>query len=214
MTETFMALVPQFGVYLVGMIVFLSALAIPLPGSMLVMVGGGFVASGDMELVPVLAAAFLGVVLGDQTAYTLARQGRTAVMERMRRSDKRARQIDRAEALIRRRGMLAVFLSRTVLSPAGPYVSYVSGAGGFGRLGFSMAAIPGAVIWSAFYVGIGYRFADHLSEIASLIGNALGLITAATVLVLMGLWLIRGLRDTAVTEVRPEGAAATEGKHD
>ena len=46
MTDTFLALIPDYGAYVVAAVVFLASLAVPLPASVLVLTAGSFVAAG------------------------------------------------------------------------------------------------------------------------------------------------------------------------
>jgi membrane protein DedA with SNARE-associated domain len=57
--------------------------------------------------------------------------------------------VDRSRSLLKKHGSLAVFLSHTVLSPTCPYISYLSGAGGLTWRSFTLAAVPGALVWTA-----------------------------------------------------------------
>ncbi|NBT33764.1 MAG: DedA family protein, partial [Rhodobacteraceae bacterium] len=57
MTDTLLALVPTYGVWLIFGSVLLSCFALPIPSSILVMTAGGFAASGDLVLWQVVTAA-------------------------------------------------------------------------------------------------------------------------------------------------------------
>ena len=73
MNETFFELVATYGVPIVGLSSFLSCLLIPIPTALVMLAGGAFAASGDLSLPAVLAAAYVGAVLGDQTGYRMGR---------------------------------------------------------------------------------------------------------------------------------------------
>lgn len=190
MTETLLALVPSYGVWLVAGSVLLSCLALPIPSSMLVMAAGGFAASGDLTLWQVIAAAFVGFALGDQISYGAARHLVTGRITKLRATGKLSSSFDKAEALLTSKGWLAVLLSRTVLSPFGPYIGYLCGALKFSWMTYSAAAVIGAALWAGAYAGIGYVFADQISQIASLISDALGGVAAICIAVGI-VWYIR-----------------------
>lgn len=194
MTDTLLALVPVYGNWLVMVSVALSCLALPIPSSMLVMAAGGFAAAGDLVYWHLLAAALAGFVAGDQIAYHLARAGGAALIARLGRRPGPAAVLGGAQDLLDRRGLLAVFLSRTVLSPLGPYVGYLSGALGLDRSRFSAAAAAGAVTWCLAYSWLGYAFAERIAEIAALIANSVGLILALAATCGLAWWLRRGWR--------------------
>lgn len=52
----------------------------------------------------------------------------------------------------------------------------------------------GEIVWVSGYVGLGFMFGDNLTLIASLLGNASGLLTALAVTIALGLWLIRAAK--------------------
>jgi len=128
MTDTLLALVPTYGVWLILLALPLSCLALPVPSSILVMTAGGFAAAGDLTLWQVQAAAFAGFVAGDQVTYGIARVGGAPLVARMKARPKLGPVFAKAEAMLNRRGTLAVFLSRTIFSPLGPYMGYLSGS--------------------------------------------------------------------------------------
>jgi membrane-associated protein len=193
-TETLLALVPTYGVWLVLVAVALSTLAVPLPASMLVMTAGGFASTGDLVLWQVQAAALAGCMAGDQIAYNAARAGGGPLIARLSARPKLGALFARCEALLAARGVVAVFLSRTVLSPLGPYMGYLSGALRFNWVAFTLAAGVGAACWAAAYSYLGYAFATRIAEVASLIGSALGIVLAATLAVGLIVYLVRSYR--------------------
>jgi hypothetical protein len=73
MSDFFFALVADYGVPIVFVVTFLSCLDLPVPSSILMLTSGGFAATGDLTLSTVLAAAFIGAVLGDNAGYWIAR---------------------------------------------------------------------------------------------------------------------------------------------
>ena len=205
MSDTLIGLLPLYGAYIIALIVGLSAMAITLPASVLVATAGGFAAAGDLALWQVGLGAFIGFSIGDQCAFFLARSKGPWIMGKLKSSSSRAKLIDRAEGFLTRNGIVAVLLSRTVLSPLGPYVTYISGAIGLGWVKFTSAAMVGAALWSGAYSYLGYVFAGNISQISSALGNALGFIAAAGVLVGSGYWLFRRpSADSKAAETPPE----------
>lgn len=193
MTETLLALVPTYGSWLVLVALLLSCLALPVPSSILVMTAGGFAASGDLVLWQVQAMALAGFIAGDQVAYALARTGGRPLITRFRQRPGVDRLFGRAQVLLDRHGLLAIFLSRTVFSPLGPYLGYLSGFLGLPWLSFTLAAVTGALCWCAGYSLLGYVFVTQIADIAVLIGNAMGfllggLLVAATAWYLWRSW--------------------------
>ena len=194
MTDTLLALIPQYGPLLIASVVFLSCFGAPLPASMLVMAGGGFAAAGDLLLWQVILGGGVGFVLGDQGTYGLARRAGSPLIARLSQNAKRAAVIDRARSLLNKRGAVAVFLSRTVLSPLGPYVGYTAGAIQLGWAKFTTGSVAGAGVWASCYAMLGFSFADQITQVASLIGSGLGFVAAAACGLGGVWWLARSLR--------------------
>jgi len=191
MTEYVLGLVPSYGLYLIFAVVTLACLAIPLPASMLVLAAGSFAAAGDLTLWQVLLVSFAAFVVGDQLAYRIANFAGPTLLGRLRVNKKMDDLITKSEDLLQTKGKAAVLLSHTVLSPTCPYVSYLCGAGSMNWFSFSLVAGVGAALWTAAYVGLGYAFADQLSQVSDILSDFFGFVIAACVLLASGYWLAR-----------------------
>ncbi|MCT8159629.1 DedA family protein [Pseudoruegeria sp. SHC-113] len=194
MTETIFALVTQYGSVVIMASAFLSCLLLPIPTSLMMLTGGAFVASGDLDPLAVGGAAFLGAVLGDQAGYLIGRRGGAVMLQRLARSPARAAALGRAQALVARRGGIGVFLSTWALAPLGPWVNFASGAAGLSWRRFTLWDVAGEAIWVTLYVGLGYLFMDQVSYVADVMGNVIGFLVALAVAGAMALWIRAVLR--------------------
>lgn len=189
MTEALLALVPQWGPWAVAITTFLSCLALPVPASLVMLAAGGFAAVGDLSLAAVCLAAFAGAVAGDHAGFALGRLGGPALMARLTARPRRARLVGQAVAALHARGALAVYLSRWLFSPLGPWVNFAGGATGYPWRRFAPPQAAGEATWVALYVGLGWVFAGNLEAAADLAGSALGFLAGAAVTLGLGLWL-------------------------
>jgi membrane protein DedA with SNARE-associated domain len=196
LTEWLLALVPAHGIWLVAAATFLSCLALPIPASILMLAAGGFAAAGDLSLGLVLAAAWSGAVAGDQAGYGLGRFG----LARLTGSGAAAR----ARALLARRGGLAVFFSRWLVSALGPYVNFAAGAGRMAWMRFSLWGAAGEAVWVGLYVLLGRAFAGNLAAASGQAASLLGFLAAGAVALGLGAWLVSLIRAEAGTEAGPE----------
>jgi membrane protein DedA with SNARE-associated domain len=189
MTDWILAAVPTYGPWLVGLVTYLSCLAIPVPASILMLVAGGFAAAGDLVLWQVAGAALAGAVAGDQTGYWLGRIGGAGLLDRAT-AGKQAALVKRAASLIRAQGAVAVFLSRWLVSPLGPYVNLITGATRFDWLPFSIAGVVGEAVWVGVYIGAGHAFGGNLAAATQFSGSILGFMAAGAVAAGLGwaLW--------------------------
>lgn len=178
MTDTLFALVSSYGLWVVGLSVFLSCLAVPIPTSALMLGAGAFAASDDFVLWQVFATAWVAAIIGDQTGYQIGRASGATLLARLEGRPSRARVIARARAVVLRYGGTGVFLSRWLFSPLGPYVNLIAGAADLSRARFTVWGAMGEAIWVAVYVGLGYAFAARLDALTRIVADWSGLVFA------------------------------------
>lgn len=174
MSETFLALVADYGAVIVAFSAFLSCLLIPIPTALVMLAGGAFAAAGDLTLSSVLLAGWVAAVLGDQTGYRIGRAAGPRLREWFHKRPKANRLYGRSEAFIEKHGGLGVFLSTWALAPLGPYANVAAGAGGLSAWRFTLWDAAGEAIWVGGYVMLGYVFATQIEELSSLMGHIVG----------------------------------------
>ena len=189
MTDWLLGLVPQYGLWLLAATTFLSCLALPIPASILMLTAGGFASAGDLVLWQALLAALAGAVAGDQLGYWAGRGLGAGLLARLRADPGRDRLLARADALMDRRGVLAVFLTRWLLSPLGPWVNLVAGSTRYGWPRFTAAGVAGESVWATLYVGTGHAFAGNIQAASDMLGSALGMVGGAGAVLALGYWL-------------------------
>ncbi|HPE24971.1 DedA family protein [Albidovulum sp.] len=197
MSDWLLALLPDYGLWILALATYLSCLAVPMPASLLMLAAGGFAAAGDFALSQAMGAALAGAVAGDQTGFAIGRFGGRTLLARIERQGKRAALVARARALLARGFLAAVFLSRWLVSPAGPWVNLAAGAAGHGWARFTAAGVAGELVWVGLYTGMGHLFVGNLQAAEDLIGSLLGLVGGAAAMVLAGLWLRAAMRHRA-----------------
>ena len=173
MTDLFLALVPDYGLYIITSIVFIAAMGIPLPASIVALTSGGLAATGDFVLVEILIAIFAAYAAGDQLAYTLGNQVKREKLDHLRASQRVGPLVQRSESFYNKHGLLAIFLSRTVISSIGPYIAYFCGIKKMKRSDFTAIALLGVAVWTTTYVMLGYTFAGNLPQMSNLVASFL-----------------------------------------
>jgi len=197
MTDWLLGLVPTYGLWLLAVATFLSCVAIPIPASILMLAAGGFVASGDLPLTGTVGAALVGASLGDQVGYVLGRTGGAFVIKWL---GSRAAPIERASRFLERRGNIAVFLSRWLISALGPYVNLAAGASGLSWARFTVWGVLGEAVWTGLYVSLGYAFTGNLAAASDLAWTILGFVAAGFAALGLGIWLFSALRNSAAPQ--------------
>lgn len=194
MTDTLLLLVSDYGLLVISLATLLSCFALPMPSSLMMMAGGAFAAAGDLVLWQVCLGAFAGAVAGDQAGYVLARQwGGDRFWAWLRGRKASARLLAQAEALLDKRGGWAVYLTRWLFSPLGPYVNLIAGATRMPWRRFLLADLAGEATWVTVYVTLGYVFGSQIEELSDTLGSVIGALTAGMVTLLLGraLWAQR-----------------------
>lgn len=184
MTETLLALVPEWGPVLIALANFLACIALPIPASLVMLAGGAFAASGDLPFAMVWGGGFAGAVLGDQAGYLLGKLAGGPLLAWMEARPKSGRLLKRAVTWLEDRQRPAVFYSRWLVSALGPYVNLAAGAARLPWPGFAVASASGEAIWVTIYIGLGYWFSADIQALGSTLGN-LGLAMAAGVVALV-----------------------------
>jgi membrane protein DedA with SNARE-associated domain len=192
MTAWLLALVPSHGAALVAIATFLSCLALPVPSSLVMLAGGAFAAAGDLGLMAVAGAALGGALAGDQAGYALGRAGPVRRMGRLSPA-----LMAEARGRLARGGWGAVFLTRWLFSPLGPWVNLAAGMAGMPWRRFSTASAAGEAVWVAIYTGLGWIFMDRIDALGASLGQAAGAASAALIAFLAGRALLRAGRRTA-----------------
>lgn len=180
MTEV-AALLFEHGLPLVFLVAFLSCLAVPVPASLVFMAAGTVAASGELALPGLWLSGLAGAVLGDQAGYFAARQFGSRLVGALSSDGKIASGIAKARLFEEKWGEQAIFFSRWLASPLGPWINLSSGLTRFSWYRFSLWQIAGEVVWVSLYLGLGYFLSDQATAIADMIGNAIWLIAAAAI---------------------------------
>ncbi|MGO4854994.1 DedA family protein [Phaeovulum sp. W22_SRMD_FR3] len=203
MTEILLQLLPVWGPWLVGLTTLLSCMMVPVPASMVMLAAGAFIGTGDLDLVTTGGAALAGALAGDQVGFWGGRLLRRLLPAP---GSARGRLVSRAQRELEERGVLAVFLSRWLFSPLGPWVNLVAGATGFALTPFLAAGIAGEVVWVSLYTGLGITFGSNLEAATELASSTLGLLAALAAALALGRWIWR----RATTHAERETASPAE----
>ncbi len=194
MTDILMQLIADYGLVVLSASIVLACLAVPLPSSVLLVLSGAFVGSGDFDLISVLIVAYLSAAIGDQMAYFLGARGGDALETRLAKSPKYSKSIRRAKAFSAKWGGIGVFLSRWLVAPIGPWINYASGMSDYHWRGFTLWALLGEVIWVGAYVSLGILFSANAESIAGLVADISWFLLGALGMFILGRNLLKNAR--------------------
>lgn len=210
MTDRLLELLVGYGVVALAPVLLLSAIGIPLPGSLLVVAAGAFASEGQFSPVVVLLGAIVATLIGNGIGYWIGlRGGEVAKVRWARRLHINDATILRAEELFERHGLLTVLVSRFPLSPLSAIVNIIAGTARFSPRAFLVVNVVGVSVWASAYLGLGYLFSASWEAVSNLLNNATLVLTLLVIVALLAYLLARALRNRQADR---DAAEAREGR--
>lgn len=200
MTELALEWFAAYGLPVYFLILGLSSFGIPMPVKLLMLVVGATVQQGEMSFAAALAIGSLGAIAGDQAGYFLGRTGGRAVIEKVTARFNGAEMLARAERFSERWGLMAIFFSRWLVTPVGPWLNLISGSTRFSWLWFTVIGAVGETLWILIYVLLGLYFSDRVQETADVLVNLSMVIFGLAVVVILGRKVLRFFRNDKADE--------------
>ena len=195
MTERLLELLFTYGVVALAPILLVSAIGVPLPGSLLVVAAGAFASGGQLSFPFLLIAVIASTLAGNAIGYWLGLQGGEAATARWGRRFRISEEnIARAQRLFARYGGLSVLFSRFPLSPLSAIVNLLAGAARYSLRSFALINLVGVTVWSSVYASLGYAFGATWETISSLLSNVTQGLTLVVIIAILAIVLIRNLR--------------------
>lgn len=190
--------ITAYGAVALFLCTLLEALGAPVPGESSVIFASAAAAAGKLDIRAVVAAAFAGAVIGDNIGYLIGRKlGRPAILRLGGRVGIGPAQLERAEAIARRRGPIVVVFARFVVLLR-QLNGIVAGTTGMHWLTFLVANAIGAALWVGLWATLAYRFGHDAKDLLPFVWRHLHLVAAIVVplLVLVLVVLRRRFRPT------------------
>lgn len=175
------------GAVVLGVTLFLAALGVPLPATMLLVAAGAFSRQGVVNWPMAAGVSVAAAVAGDGCSYLLGRVVGDRVTSRWKGSTtwlSASRQFSRW-------GVWSVFLSRFLLTPIALPVNLIAGSTLFPWHRFMVAVVFGEVIWVFLFGGLGLLFADGWEALSQMASDLSGLLVGGTLLVAGLYFLVR-----------------------
>jgi len=187
----------SYGPPLLALVLFAGALGLPLPGSVFLIASGAFVQQGVFNPYLAIPLALIGAVAGDLTSYGMGRFAGEFVQRRFGETAAWRS----AEATLRQRGGLAVFLTRWLITPLAVPVNLITGGSGYSAWAFLGYDLAGEITWVALYGGLGYFFGGSWEYISQLISDLSGLLVGVAIFAGGLVLVVRWWRQPQSTEV-------------
>ena len=179
------SLVRTAGYPLLFLIVMAEASGLPVPGETGLITASVLASQGDLEIVPVIALAAAGAIVGDNIGYVIGRKGGRWILERPGAFARQRRQVLlTGEPFFERHGPKAVFFGRFVLGLR-VWASWLAGATRMPWRSFALWNALGGITWATAIGLIAY----FLGRSASNAIEAFGFFGLAAVVLAAGLFL-------------------------
>ena len=196
MSEFLLTQIINYGAPILGVIVFLGALGIPFPATIIVIAVGAFCRQGFLAWPSTGLIALTCVVLGDCLSYAMGFYAREPALRRFRGSDKWIQ----AENTFQRWGGTSILLTRFLITGIAVPVNLVAGTGSFPFRRFLFYDLSGEAIWIFGYGGLGYLFGTQWEAVGAFLSNMSGLLLGLLILG-TGIWLaLRILKTTSAVK--------------
>src|SRR5439155_21379184 len=156
------------------------------PIAVILIAAGSFVAQGELKLWQVLTFGTAGSVVGDQIGYALGRWGGRDFADRMARRVGGAEMLRRAEVFTERWGAAAIFFTRWLVTPLGPWLNLTSGITVYSWPRFFLWDVVGEALWVVLYVMLGKFFSDRVQELGDLLGNLTWAVVGIVIAMILG----------------------------
>jgi membrane protein DedA with SNARE-associated domain len=167
----FLEAIDNYGLPLVFGMVTVAAAGVPLPVSWLLLAVGASAAQGNYSIAAVVGTGFAAAVIGDHLGYLIGWSGGRWLVRRMARMLSIEEQLPKAQDALRRRGWVAVFLSRWLLLPLGSPCNWLCGSLGYPLRKFFVADVLGEALYVGLCVFLGVTFSEQIEGVAGLIGK-------------------------------------------
>lgn len=186
--DDLLPLIAQYGLPIVTLTTLLACLMLPAPATPVLLAAGTLTGTGHLGLPQIFFAAIAGAITGDLLAYLGARRIGPRIIQG---SPRRVTIFQRAQTFLDRRGGMALFLGRWLVSPLGPALNYLAGLGRFPLPRFLLASAAGEMVWAALYLSIGHLFGRNYRAAAQEIEDGTMLAIVLGLGCAVGLWLWR-----------------------
>lgn len=181
--------ISTYGTPLITLLILLGAAGVPLPTSLVVVFSGALIRQDALEPGHILPLAMAGAVVGDMISYGIGRMARPWAEKHYGASAA----WQKAQQFLARRGGLAVYLTRWLITSLGIATSVLAGSSRYPFRKFILFDIAGELTWMLLYGALGYLFSSQWETVSSLLSQLTGISAAALALAVGVVLLVRYL---------------------
>ena len=189
----------SYGYLALWITVYVAAVGIPIPVTLLLLAAGAFAALGDFNIVVLFIISFSALVCGDNTGYWIGRIWGSKVLNWIEHSKRWNRlippqRIAQSRQYFRHRGGWAIFLSRFLFSAFGGIINLLSGSELYPYHYFFFLDSSGEALGAIIPLSLGYVFGASWEAVGDVLGYSSFLILSLLIVILLVSRLIRNAR--------------------
>ena len=184
MSDYLLTQIINYGAPLFGLLLFLGALGIPLPASILLVAAGAFSQQGFLDWFSIAIFGLLGAIAGDAISFGMGFYAKNWVSKRIEGSPTWRN----AQKSFDARAGLAIYLTRFLVTALAVPTNLIAGGSGIPFRRFMIYDSLGELTWIVLYGGLGYLFGSQWELVSEFISNFGGLILGLVILG-AGMWL-------------------------
>jgi len=183
----------EFGYPILWLSIFVGALGIPLPNTLVLLAAGAFAALGDFNIFILLPVAISAFLTGDSSSYWIGRLWGSKVLAWLEKSGRliKPQTIARSRVYFARLGGWAIFLSRSLVSALGGAINILAGAELYPYRRFLAFDLLGETVGALLPLSLGYIFGASWDAIGDLLGSFSVFILAFLVALVLGYQVFR-----------------------
>jgi len=188
-----------YGYIALWITVYVAAVGIPIPITLLLLAAGAFAALGDFSLALLFVISFSALICGDNTGYWIGRIWGSRALNWIERSKRWNRlippqRIVQSRQYFRRRGGWAIFLSRFLFSALGGIINLLSGSELYPYRYFLLFDSSGEALGAIIPLMLGYVFGASWEAVGDVLGYSSFLLLSLLIVIILVSRLIKNAR--------------------
>lgn len=161
----------EYGYPILWLSVFIGAVGIPLPNSLVLLAAGAFAALGDFNFALLALISISAFVAGDNTSYWIGRRWGSKVLTWSEGRLIQPQTLARSRSSFERLGGWAVFISRFLVSALGGAINLLAGAELYPYRRFLAYDLAGETLGALLPLTLGYVFGASWDVVGDLLGS-------------------------------------------
>jgi membrane-associated protein len=189
-----LTLLQEYGYPILWLSIFIGAVGIPLPNSLVLLAAGAFAALGDFNFAALAAVSISAFVAGDNTSYWIGRRWGSKVLHWMEGRLIKPQTLERSRVYFERLAGWAIFSSRFLVSALGGAINLLAGAELYPYRRFVVYDFAGETVGALLPLTLGYIFGASWDAVGDLLGSFSLFIVALLVALVLSYQTLRLFR--------------------